>query len=126
MGTTRGTISQTLKSLRKKGYVVETRSDTDKRAISFELTAKGHAATLMPNGLTSGLADFAPGERDQLAEALSDLLAGYLKQNKGKPFGICQTCTHFASRTKGGFCNLLSENLTEHDVTKICHEQVPA
>jgi len=125
MGTTRGTISQTLKSLGKKGYISESRSETDKRAISYELTAKGRAATRMPGSLELELADLAPDRRDRLATALSELLAGYVAKNRSKPFGICQTCRHFSPRAKGGFCALLSERLSERDATKICHEQVP-
>lgn len=126
LGSTRGTVSQTLKSLGKKGYVVEARSDTDKRAIKIDLTIKGRNAILLPNSLALGLGGLPPIERGNLIEALSNLLSGLLRQNDRKPFGICQSCVHFSPRGKNGFCTLLSETLTEREITKICHEQVPA
>ncbi|MDG1431396.1 MAG: MarR family winged helix-turn-helix transcriptional regulator [Paracoccaceae bacterium] len=51
LGTTRGTVSQSFKSLVQKGYVTEHRSKFDKRIISFELTAsgKGHLKRKQPS-----------------------------------------------------------------------------
>ena len=38
LGTTRGTMSQTLKALENKGYVAGEPSETDKRSLSYALT----------------------------------------------------------------------------------------
>lgn len=123
LGTTRGTISQTLKSLGKKGFVTETRSDTDKRSIVFDLTTKGRDVSQSPSNLVRGVLDLAPNDQGFLSESLSNLLSNLLAQNQRRPFGICRTCRHFSPSPKGGFCSLLSETLTEQDVDKICHEQ---
>lgn len=125
LGTTRGTISQTLKSLKSKGYVSETRSATDKRAISYELTGRGHKAVAQNNSLSGGLLDIEDGERTALKEALSAVLRRILDKNNGRPYGVCYTCRHFSSNTMGGFCALLSQLLTPDDITQICHEQTP-
>lgn len=123
LGTTRGTISQTLKSLGKKGFVTETRSDTDKRSIVFDLTTKGRDVLRSHGKLVSGILDLAANDQRILSEALSNLLSKVLVQNQGRPFGICRTCKHFDPAPKGGFCALLSETLTERDAGEICHEQ---
>src|SRR6056297_1539531 len=39
--TTRGTASQIIKSLGRQGLVAGTRSDRDRRSVSFDLTDKG-------------------------------------------------------------------------------------
>ena len=44
LSSTRGTVSQTLKALHRKGYVAEVRSDTDRRSISYDVTRSGLAA----------------------------------------------------------------------------------
>jgi DNA-binding MarR family transcriptional regulator len=124
-GTTKGTISQTLKSLKGKGYVSGTRSATDKRAISYELTAQGHGAVAQNSSLADGLLDLQDCERIALSEALSAVLKRILDKNDGRPFGVCRTCKHFSPRAKGGFCALLSQPLTQADITQICNEQAP-
>lgn len=124
LGSTRGTVSQTLKSLGKKGYVTETRSDTDKRAIYFDLTEKGRGVVQLSNSLARGLSGLDADDQDTLNALLSNLLTGLIAQNNGRPFGICRHCAHFSDRANGGYCTLLSVHLTAHDTTQICHEQV--
>ena len=125
LGTTRGTISQTLKSLKGKGYVSETRATTDKRAITYELTTKGHAAATQGNGLADEILNLDASESMALETALAGVLRGILDKNNGRPFGVCHTCKHFSPKVKGGFCSLLSLQLTQDDIRQICHEQVP-
>ena len=126
LGSTRGTVSQSLKSLGQKGYVTERKSQSDKRTISFDLTAKGHDAAQMPDIMTDHLTKMDRGARDRLLETLRALLIPLLADNDGKPFGVCKTCRHFAPRDTGGYCGLLSADLSHEDTSHICHEQVSA
>ena len=41
LGSTKGTVSQTLIALESKGYVIRNRSETDRRSIKIELTDEG-------------------------------------------------------------------------------------
>lgn len=124
LGTTRGTISQSLKSLGQKSYVVEKRSDADKRTISFELTAKGLAAAVAPNLMADAVSNMDETSSDALVASLEAILRPLLRENGGRPFGICNACDHFVVRENGGYCALLSEDLSPTDATQICHEQV--
>lgn len=126
LGTTRGTISQSLKSLGQKGYVVEKRSEADKRTISFDLTAKGLAAAAAPNLMADAVAKMDVTTSEALAATLEALLRPLLRENGGKAFGICNACDHFEARENGGYCALLSEDLSPTDSIQICHEQVSA
>ena len=126
LGTTRGTISQSLKSLCQKGYVIERRSEADKRTISFELSAKGSEAADTPNVMATQVAKMDGISSAVLIAGLEALLLPLLKKRGGKPFGICNECNHFVSRQNGGYCELLSENLSQTDATQICHEQASA
>jgi len=123
LGTTRGTISQSLKSLGQKGYVTERRSLMDKRIISFDLTNKGIEAALAPNVMADTVSKMNESSGHKLLTSLDALLVLLLKENGGRSFGICKECKHFVSRRKGGHCSLLSEDLSQKDVTQICHEQ---
>lgn len=126
LGSTRGTVSQSFKSLVQKGYVTERRSALDKRAISFELTAKGHDIANAGNKLTDALANYPAMQKDALLALLKEVLDDVLSQNTGRPFGICATCTHHESTADGGFCKLLSEPLLPIETTQICFEQESA
>lgn len=122
MGSTRGTISQTLKALRDKGLIVEVRSEADRRSVSYDLTSRGCRILAHANSLSSALKDFSEKELDQLARSLQTALNTSLRSNGLKPFGVCKTCKHFAPRVVGGFCNLLSLPLEATETEKVCVE----
>lgn len=126
LGTTRGTISQSFKSLLHKGYVSERRSTYDKRAISFDLTAKGKAIAQSSSTVEQSISKLDGQQKQALQASLSGILKGCLKQNDGRPFGVCGTCVHFEPANTGGFCKLLSEPLTADDAALICFEHESA
>lgn len=123
LGSTRGTVSQSCKSLIQKGYVTEHRSVLDKRAISFDLTAKGEDIANAGNALTDLLTNYPEDEKETLLESLKGVLGDMLSQNNGRPFGICETCMHHESKSDGSFCKLLAEPLLFFETTQICFEQ---
>ena len=126
MGSTRGTISQTLKSLAAKGYIAEERSETDRRSISYTLTEQGRNAVTSSGLLGQSLAGLPATEILQLGTILRTVLDQALKQNDQRSFGVCSQCQHFTSRRPGGYCNLLGVSLSHSETEKICFEQVPA
>lgn len=123
LGTTRGTVSQSLKSLLQKGYVEEHRSEQDKRVVSYELTAKGEKVALDPTPLEVALRRLGADETASLQSVLTDVLRQILKQKDGPEFGPCQTCIHHKMRPDGARCLLLDVGLTDLERTQICFEQ---
>lgn len=122
---TRGTASQTLRSLAAKGLVAENRSERDKRSISYDLTEAGRAQAARQGDLDAAL--------DRLSDhgigALSDLLADVLRQTldvrQGRSFGVCRTCRHYRPQGASGttaHCALLDVPLSVEDAGRICHE----
>ncbi|MCP4209391.1 MAG: MarR family transcriptional regulator [Shimia sp.] len=126
LGTTRGTMSQTLKALDRKGYVSENRSETDKRSISYDLTQDGTRAALHPATLDPMLSDLPEDEQKSLEQALTNTLISLLKKNGSKAFGVCKTCRHHQQKQNMRYCNLLQLPLETVEADQICHEQVPA
>lgn len=124
LGTTRGTVSQSFKSLLQKGYVTERRSTLDKRAISFDLTDRGREIIAAGNPLSDVLADCEAEQKVALLDALQALLSEMLAANSGRAFGICATCKHHEPRPDGGYCRLLSEPLSRAETGQICVEQI--
>lgn len=122
---TRGTVSQTLKSLTRKGLVEQSRSESDRRSISYDLTKEGQDRAVQGNDLDSAIENFPPDRRGALTEALSDLLRRALAARQSRPFGICRTCRHHRPERgpKGGaWCALLDLPLASEETGQICHE----
>ncbi len=126
LGTTRGTMSQTLKSLVRKGYLTERGSETDRRSISYDLTPSGIALAGRQGTLARAVADLTAGDQASLSASLSAILAARLSANRGRAFGICNTCAHHRVIGEDAFCALLSLPLAPEETTQICHEQVAA
>lgn len=126
LGTTRGTMSQTLKALERKGYVKERRSENDKRSISYDLTQAGSALADRGNATGSAIDSLNPEEKAQLKDYLSAILSNRLAVNAGRPFGICSSCKHNRKTADGSFCDLLSVALEPAETQQICNEQTAA
>ena len=130
LGSTRGTVSQSLIALEEKGYVSRQPSDRDRRSIELALTALGEKA-LKGDPIRSLVADIAkstPAELAVLVQTLRTALQRQIERNGGRAFGACFTCRHFrksagpSARTPH-YCSLLNEPLTTADSEAICVEQ---
>lgn len=126
LSTTRGTASQTLKSLVRKGHVAERRSLADRRSISYDPTDAGLALARRSGALADAIGTLTPADRDRLEAGLSAILRARLAAGGGKAFGVCATCAHHRRTGGGAFCALLSVALEPAETGQICHEQVAA
>ena len=123
LGTTRGTVSQTLKALVRKGYAGERQSRVDKRSISFDLTDAGRELLLNETAVENTLRQLRAGDADQLESMLREILNTTLLARGGKPFGMCRNCRYHQLRETGRFCTLLNVELSADEAEQICHEQ---
>ena len=127
LGATRGTVSQTLKTLERKGLVQEQKSSEDKRRISYEITESGQAAIAGDSQIDAALAQLTATERAPLEAGLRALLRQMIAQRGGRPFGLCRTCRYHDATSKGrAQCRLLDVALTAKEAGQICHEHALA
>jgi DNA-binding MarR family transcriptional regulator len=124
LSSTRGTISQTLKALHRKGYVAETRSETDRRSISYDVTKAGLEALRKAALFEEPLARYSARELADLSDSLKLLLHRVLQTRGNRPFGICRECIHHRIRQDTRYCDLLDVKLRETEAEEICFEQV--
>jgi DNA-binding MarR family transcriptional regulator len=128
LGATKGTISQTIKSLAQKGYLSKTGREGERRSVALKLTDKGLAA--LSSDPWVALADSAqalrPKMRRRLARGLASLLAVQIERQGHASFGTCATCQHFA---KGGGpassglphrCRFFGAALSDGEALRIC------
>jgi len=134
LGATKGTVSQTVIALERKGLVVKGPRPGERRSVALELTEAGRALLEKDpwQSVEQTAADLPAPARRLLNDCLRTLLAGELERNGLKSFGICRTCRFF--EPDGGVgavegphrCGLLGVALKEGDATRICVEHEAA
>lgn len=133
LGSTRGTVSQTLIALEQKGHVTREQSARDRRSVTLGLTPIGERA-LNNDPILALAAEFAAGDPrklNELVDTLRSVLQTIIARNGGRAFGACQKCRHFRkaagpNRRQPHYCSLLDEALSDADSRAICIEQEPA
>lgn len=130
LGQTKGTVSQTLKVLEKKGLIQKSPDQKDKRVTHLQITTEGrHLAEEFVTSplLTKAIEQLPQNTAELLQVSLNNLLRNAQQINQFKPFGVCATCIHHRKKEDGEYiCNLTKEALTENDVTLICREHAYA
>ena len=134
LGTTKGTVSQTLIALESKGYVSRTRSGADRRSVTLALTESGRdllrkdPLTLLQ---TAGSA-LPASEGDAMRNGLNRFV-GILTRTFGRcEFGICEECRHLhvagaEDKIDVPFhCGLTDDPLSEPELELICVNFQPA
>ncbi|MFV1850662.1 MAG: MarR family winged helix-turn-helix transcriptional regulator [Thalassospira sp.] len=128
LGSTRGTVSQTVIALEKKGCIKRTPSERDKRSVEIAVTPQGEQQ--LANDPRQKLASCieATGQGVSLEDALSQVLNEAILRNNAKSFGICASCRFFLRTDKpeksdvSHRCGLLNVPLSDKDAEKICVE----
>lgn len=127
-GTTRGTASQTIKSIETLGYLTRMRSEDDRRSVRLVLTEKARDILVNdPLGSLVRAADSLPqSDRGHFANTLQRMLV-HVTQERGKPpFGTCTSCQYLESNgcSREGQapyeCGLTSDPLLLEELDGIC------
>jgi DNA-binding MarR family transcriptional regulator len=131
LGTTKGTVSQSLLVLEKKGLVSKTDREGNQRSISLEITEAGQAALrLDPKlGLTNDVEALKPKIKKRFAKGLRELLDAERQRQHQPNFGPCGVCRYFRERRQVDvkaphWCMNFEQPLTQAESTLICVEQV--
>ncbi|MCE9685622.1 MarR family winged helix-turn-helix transcriptional regulator [Shewanella sp. AS16] len=130
LGLTKGTVSQSLKALEERQWLVKRLDPKDKRIVHLRPTQTGLAliqrlATLQV--LENALAQLGAEAEQQLTVLLHELLTQMQQQESRKSFGICSSCRFHQHRDGRPFCGLTREPLPDDAIGLICREhQAPA
>ncbi len=120
--TTRGTASQIIKSLERRGLIQRHRSVRDRRSVRFDLTETGRA-TLQRDPLGDLIHAIDRLDWTERAPFLSTLsrLASVLSGLRNVPaFGTCRDCSHFTPKGDHGYCACMAETLSIEEIDKLC------
>lgn len=129
LGMTRGTVSQSLIILEKKGFVLKTQDTIDKRVVHLRLLPEGEAILkeARPSDLFDNATSILNGSDNPPSDAnvFQQALTALQKANQSQSFGVCKTCRNFRETETGFFCQLTQEKLSTVDSEQICQEHVP-
>ncbi len=124
VGTTKGTVSQTLRTLEDKGLLRKRPDASDGRLQHCTLTAKGKRVVERTD-ISRAVAELEPACSARLTADLSLLLGELQRRGGNKTFGICHSCRHFRREPEGYRCGLTQEPLSVGDSERICREHEP-
>ncbi|WP_374089409.1 MarR family winged helix-turn-helix transcriptional regulator [Methylomicrobium lacus] len=123
LGMTRGTVSQTLQLLEKKGYIRKTTDSNDRRMVHLSLLNEGES--MLSDARSTELfreASTLLNEDADTEKVFSQTLLALQKAHKSHTFGLCKTCKYFTREADGFVCGLTKEQLSQSDSEKICQE----
>jgi DNA-binding MarR family transcriptional regulator len=125
--TTRGTATQSIKSLEAGGYLVRQRSKADRRSVSLRLTNKGKKALARDpfEVLVRAVDALDAKEQTEMCRALHQVLSTLATSGTHRRIGNCQDCTYFCSNLpdttpSAGGCLLLGVPIQPEDVGLLC------
>ena len=130
-GTTRGTVSQTLAVLVRKGLIQKEADPKHGKRIHLRLTDAGQKvlttswAQRLGNVLEFKNTDTKNSDNKKssnIEASLEALLVELQKQNSNQAFGVCHRCAHFQRNENDSQCGLTGESLATEQTVKICRE----
>ncbi|MHA7833970.1 MAG: MarR family winged helix-turn-helix transcriptional regulator [Algiphilus sp.] len=128
--TTRGTASQTVKSLETAGHLERRRADADGRSVVFDLTPSGWAQLAADplNRLSAAIEALPPAQQESLSAALQQLAGTLAHDRDGQAFGSCGQCGFLGSAEQAGCpfqCRCTGALLSDEDFQRLCANFTP-
>jgi len=128
LDATRGTTSQSLLALERKGLVTRSADARDRRVQHLRPTAAGRriAAAASADDLSAGLRGLSAPELTALERGLERVLRSTQRARGGRSFGECGTCAHLRGAERGDMsCGLTGEPLSPDETHLRCAEHAP-
>jgi DNA-binding MarR family transcriptional regulator len=124
LGTTKGTASQTIAALEKKGLLTRRSDPEDKRVRRIVLTEEGEALLARDplNCLDQAVRKLPNDVADVVAVGLGQLSRDLQDRCGGSDVGICFQCGHFAGPASdgGARCGFKQADIPMTETRKLC------
>ena len=128
LGATKGTVSQTVKALERKGFLAKAEREGEKRSVILALTPKAEAVLASDPWLRLAAAvdELGAKTRRRLAKAVRELMAAEVRRGLHGSFGQCRSCRFFREKARDQdprgphFCMLFEEPLSVAETHLIC------
>ena len=129
LGQTKGTVSQSLNVLARKGFLVKKPDGSDKRVTRLRVSPKGRkllARAIPAAQLTAACSHIDRDSQAAISAALLQLLRALQRANAMQSFGVCHTCRYHQVVAGGYRCGLTQEPLQAAETQLICREHEAA
>lgn len=121
--TTRGTASQTLKSLVQRGFLTRTRCTRDRRSSTFNLTEKARLELASDpfEAVVRAAGTLSPTQCSRTERGLQ-LVLHQLRSVRERPIlGSCMRCGHLMQNGSEDYqCRLMQEPLSASELEQLC------
>ena len=124
LGITKGTASQSLLLLDRRGLIERYQDDLDRRVVRLRLSATGEQFLYDAQPQLAwqhATRNISPNRIRNAVSALRETLTTFQTDNEGTAFGECVGCQHFERLSARAYrCGLMGDRLSGPDTRKIC------
>lgn len=124
LGLTKGTISQSLLLLDRRGLIERYQDDIDRRVVRLRLSSTGEQFLYESQPQLAWIhatREISPNRIRNAVSALRESLITFQIDNDGKPFGTCLSCRHFERLSARAYrCGLMGDRLSGPESRKLC------
>jgi MarR family transcriptional regulator, negative regulator of the multidrug operon emrRAB len=124
LGVTKGTASQSLLLLDRRGLIERYEDDLDRRVVRLRLSGSGEQWIYDNQPQLSwqnATRNISPNRIRNAVSALRETLATFQQDNEGSLFGTCATCRHFEKLSARAYrCGVMGDRLSGPETRKIC------
>jgi len=124
LGLTKGTVSQTLLVLDRRGLIERYQDDIDRRVVRLRLSSAGEQflyesqPTLPWQNATRNI---SPNRIRNAVSALRETLTQLQEDNEGSNFGVCHNCSYCQRLSQRiSRCGLMGDRISGPETRKIC------
>jgi DNA-binding MarR family transcriptional regulator len=124
LGLTKGTVSQTLLLLDRRGLIERFEDEIDRRVVRLRLSSAGErfladAQPALP--WQNATRNISPNRIRNATSALREALVTLQEDNEGTVFGACQTCSWCQKLSQRIYrCGRMGDRLSGPETRKIC------
>ncbi len=129
LGSTKGTVSQTILSLEKKGLIGKVVSPADARVVLLALTPKGQELLARDPllSLATEIGALSGKTARRFARGVDQILRGQISRQKQIDFGGCKSCRHWRDRSGEDAlsrCMYFNVQMSKEDLGKLCQQHL--
>lgn len=129
LGITKGTVSQSLLLLDRRGLIERYQDEVDRRVVRLRLSQQGEEMLeeMQPASMwQSATRNISANRIRNGVSALRETLYMLQNHNGARTFGICNTCIYCQRKSqRTHHCALFAERLSGPETRLVCREHVP-
>ena len=129
LGLTKGTVSQTLLLLDRRGLIERFEDDIDRRVVRLRLSSAGDQFLYESQptlAWTNATRNISPNRIRNATSALREALVTLQEDNEGTVFGVCSNCAFCQKLSQRIYrCGQMGDRLSGPETRKLCRVYQP-